>query len=655
VELSASIALDGVPMNGDSIYITLPAGTSFVSGSYTAGANAPAGPPQTIGQLLRLPLPTNLPANAVLTFTFSVRYDDPAGCADKIVSLQTREKTQAVCGATVCDVYVATSEALLNLNAQNPELQLTNFQIQQTGGQSTFSANLENVGSTSASNPVVEVYHDQNGNGQIDPSDPLVATINHNGTVTSGATVGLNGNINLNSAAYCDLIALIPADENCACSDKIFPLGGNQVVTEGIGLCIVQPVTVGTDSIPGNIYTWLTTDGLSCTNCANAIFNPGSNVQSGALITLVLQEKAGDCTIERRFDIQFGGNFGIESTTQTVCQGTSATLEATAGGLSYQWSGPGITNPNQQTQIVTPLGNSVYQVTVTFTGGCTGTGSVVVNVNPSSNKTSTLTTCEGVPVQVFSDLTTDQPGSYTKTYLGFNGCDSVVTVNLVVPNGQSESTVTICKGDSIIIAGTVFKEPGVKCVDLASSSGCDSTHCTTVLVVDNPDIAPVDSVILQLGEEITLDGPNGFNNYEWTPPGDLSCADCEDPVATPDTSTTFILVVKDGNGCRDTVGYRVFICDVDKYLRDIPNAFTPNNDDANDVFKPVPNEGAEMIVSVIIYDRWGAKVYEGFGNSAGWDGTIKGKPAPSDVYVYIVTAECSGVQKKKTGEVTLIR
>ncbi|MBL7827134.1 MAG: hypothetical protein JNJ57_10915, partial [Saprospiraceae bacterium] len=122
VELSASIALDGVPMNGDSIYITLPAGTSYVSGSYTAGANAPAGPPQTIGQLLRLPLPTNLPANAVLTFTFSVRYDDPAGCADKIVSLQTREKTQAVCGATVCDVYVATSEALLNLNAQNPEL-----------------------------------------------------------------------------------------------------------------------------------------------------------------------------------------------------------------------------------------------------------------------------------------------------------------------------------------------------------------------------------------------------------------------------------------------------------------------------------------------------------------------------------------------------
>lgn len=656
VELSASIALDGTPMSGDSIYITLPAGTTYVSGSYTAGANAPAGPPQVFGQLLQLPLPNNLGSNAVLTFTFNVRYDDPAGCADKIVALQTREKTQAVCGATACDVYVATSEALLNLNAQNPELQLVNFQVQnQSNGQSTFTASLENAGTAAATNPVVELYHDQNGNGVIDPTDPLVATVNHNGVVNPGAIIGLSGNIDLSAAAFCDLIALIPADENCACSDKVFPLGGNQIITEGVGLCAVGPVTVGTENVQGNTYTWLTPGGLSCTNCASAVFTPGPDVQLGSMITLVLLETAGDCSIERRFDIEYIGSTTIDPVTQTICSGSTATLETTTGGIQYNWSGPGITDPSLQTQIVSPIGNTQYAVTVTFTGGCTGTGTVLVLVNSSTATTKSLSTCEGEPIEVFDDLTTDQAGVYSRTYPAFNGCDSVVTVTLVVPVSFTESSVTICQGDSIVIAGTVIKEPTVKCTDYASSSGCDSTHCVNVSVVDNPNVAPVDSVILQLGESITLNGPSGFNEYDWAPPGDLNCSDCEDPIANPDSTTTFVLVVKDGNGCKDSIDYRVFICDVDKYLKEIPNAFTPNGDNANDAFRPVPNEGAEMIVSLQVYNRWGTKVYEGFGKNAAWDGTQNAKPAPSDVYVWVIIAECSGVQKKKTGEITLLR
>ncbi|MEZ4926180.1 MAG: gliding motility-associated C-terminal domain-containing protein [Saprospiraceae bacterium] len=659
VELSASIQLDGPASAGDSIYVSLPSGTSYVSGSYMPGANAPTQQPSISGQSLQWPIPTNLGNNAILTFTFSVRYDDPAGCIDKFVTLQTREKTQAQCMNVQCPVYVASSEALLNLTAENPEMQLNNFQLQtDISGQTGFTANLENLGNAAASNPVVQIYHDQNGNGVIDPTDPLVSTVSLNGTtLIPGTTIGINGDLNnLDPSAYCSLIALIPAEENCACDDKVFPLDGNQVVTSGIGLCNPQMVSVGTDSIAGNTYTWLTTGGIGCPTCANTTYTPGPDVMPGDLITLVLIEQTGICEIERRFDIQFGGSFGIETTDLTICEGQSATLEATPGGSNYNWSGPGITNPNQQTQVVSPIGNTNYSVTVTFADGCTGTGSVTVFVDPAINISIEKTTCAGTPIQLFDGLITDVAGVYTGTLASANGCDTLVTVTLTVPEMNTETIYTGCEGDTLLINSIEYTTSGTNCTDYTTSNGCDSTHCDIVTFFPNPNLPAQDSVIVQAGTEITLDGPSGFDSYSWSPEGShLSCSDCEDPIATPDSTTNFILTVTDNHGCRDSVTYRVVTCDVDKYLEIVPNAFTPNNDGYNDFFRPVPTEGAEMIVSLQVYNRWGTKIYEGNGAGAAWNGKVNGKDASSDVYVYILVVECNGVQRQKHGEISLLR
>ncbi|MFN0214469.1 MAG: gliding motility-associated C-terminal domain-containing protein, partial [Saprospiraceae bacterium] len=661
VQLSASIAVNDIPMDGDSIYILLPAGTSYVNGSYQAGTNAPNGPPQQSGQQLQLPLPTNLGAGAVLGFTFEIRYDDPAGCADKFVILQTREKTEAYCASSnqFCDIYVATGESLLNLNAQNPELQLNSFELNTQGGQTNFNAVLENAGNTTATNPVVQLYHDQNGNGQIDLSDPLVTEITLNGTILPGGVLPISGNLNnLPSSAFCDLIALIPADENCACTDYVLPLDANQIVAKGIGLCNLQSVNVSTDSIAGNTYTWLTPGGLSCINCANATYTPGPDVEPGDLVTLVLQEKSGNCTIERKFEIQFGGSFGIESENQTICEGEPATLEATPGGSAYNWAGPGITNPNQQMQVVQPSGNAIYSVTVTFAGGCTGTGTVSVSVNPASTKQlPTLSTCEGDPVSIFGQ-TTDVPGVYTlKLQKLITGCDSIITQELkVVPNKTQGTPEVYCPGDSVKVFGVFVSTPGEVCRNFQSSAGCDSTHCIMVNQVSNPQIPEQDSaLVIALGEGAVIETPNDYTTYDWTPfdPEVLSCSNCPDPVASPDTSTKFLLVVTDGNGCRDSAEYRVFVCD--ESLIHIPNAFTPNGDGANDLFRVVPHEGAEVILSLRVYDRWGQKLYQGSGANAQWDGKIGDKLAPSDVYVWILEYECGGMRVRKSQDVTLLR
>ncbi|MFN0037381.1 MAG: gliding motility-associated C-terminal domain-containing protein, partial [Saprospiraceae bacterium] len=660
VQLSASIAVNDTPMSGDSIYILLPAGTSYVSGSYQAGINAPNGPPQVFGQQLQLPLPTNLGAGSVLGFTFKIKYDDPAGCADKFVILQTREKTQAFCTSSnqFCDIYVATGEALLNLNAQNPELQLSNFELNTQGGQTTFSAVLENAGNTSATKPVVQLYHDQNGNGQIDPNDPLVATVNSNGTIAAGGVLPIAGNLgNLPASAFCDLIALIPADKNCACADRVFPLDGNQIVTTGIGLCNLQSVNVSTPEVVGNTYTWLTPDGMSCITCANATYTPGPDVLPGELVTLVLEEKSGDCTIERRFEIQFGGAFGIETVNQTICEGDPVTLEATAGGSAYNWEGPGITNPNLQTQVMQPIENAVYSVTVTFAGGCVDTGMVSVTVNPDFRMTlPTLTTCAGDPVLILGQ-TTDVAGIYTQELQKLNGCDSITTQELKVVPNMTQGTRVFCPGDSVEVFPEEFvSTPGEVCRTFQSSAGCDSTHCVTVNQVPNPEIPEQDSaLVIALGEEVVIETPDDYADYEWTPfdPDVLSCADCPDPMASPDTSTIFVLAIKDGNGCRDTVEYRIFVCD--KSLVHIPNAFTPNGDGSNDLFRVVPHEGAEVVFSLRVYDRWGQKLYEGAGPNAQWDGRIGDKLAPSDVYVWVLEYECGGQRHVESKDVTLLR
>jgi gliding motility-associated-like protein len=89
-----------------------------------------------------------------------------------------------------------------------------------------------------------------------------------------------------------------------------------------------------------------------------------------------------------------------------------------------------------------------------------------------------------------------------------------------------------------------------------------------------------------------------------------------------------------------------------------PNAFTPNGDGANDVFRPV--YPCEVVFSNLkVFSRWGELVFETDTPNEGWDGQINGLDAPSDVYAWRVEYEAirSGVQQRfvEKGGVTLLR
>lgn len=103
----------------------------------------------------------------------------------------------------------------------------------------------------------------------------------------------------------------------------------------------------------------------------------------------------------------------------------------------------------------------------------------------------------------------------------------------------------------------------------------------------------------------------------------------------------------------DSVTVKYKNCDCDIF---IPNSFTPNDDDRNDLFAPA-FQCDYTYFSLTIFDRWGNTVYTSNNINNKWDGKFKGNPCPDDVYVYRLDAIQKGNDKKviRNGHISLFR
>ncbi len=87
----------------------------------------------------------------------------------------------------------------------------------------------------------------------------------------------------------------------------------------------------------------------------------------------------------------------------------------------------------------------------------------------------------------------------------------------------------------------------------------------------------------------------------------------------------------------------------------VPNAFTPNGDGNNDIFR-VLYDYPPVQFSLSIYDRHGMKIFASSDPSQGWDGTFRGLAQPIDAYVWTIHySDQRGVSHSLKGTVMLIR
>ncbi len=245
-------------------------------------------------------------------------------------------------------------------------------------------------------------------------------------------------------------------------------------------------------------------------------------------------------------------------------------------------------------------------------------------------------------------------------------CDGQV-INLSATNLNPGDPITYdWAPDAEIISGdgtaTITVNPSTTTtfyVTAISSLGCVINDSIVVDVVNFGGLvdafADIDSI--PVGGSTNLHAlPDGYN-YLWFPPTGLDDPTSQDPLATPEVTTTYYVTITDTSGlCTRTDSVTIYvieqICgDPDIY---VPNAFSPNKDGQNDMLYVRGNNIEELYFTV--YNRWGQMVFETRDQSIGWDGIFKGMEADPAVYVYYLEATCIGKETFfKKGNITLIR
>ncbi len=183
-------------------------------------------------------------------------------------------------------------------------------------------------------------------------------------------------------------------------------------------------------------------------------------------------------------------------------------------------------------------------------------------------------------------------------------------------------------------ASHLFQTPGSHTVDLKITDihGCSDIYSNAISVYPMPTALfelPSNCDVLPFAKFVN----NSSNSVSWFWDfGDEKYSTDFSPIHQFGYTGFFkvsLLAVTD-KGCVDSISGTL---EVDEFYNFwIPNAFTPNNDEMNDVFIP-KTEGVTKF-KMDIYDRWGLLIYTTDDVLKGWDSTINGKQAQEDVYVY---------------------
>jgi gliding motility-associated-like protein len=110
------------------------------------------------------------------------------------------------------------------------------------------------------------------------------------------------------------------------------------------------------------------------------------------------------------------------------------------------------------------------------------------------------------------------------------------------------------------------------------------------------------------------------------------------------------------DGCINKACTDVVVVCVNRGDMSVPNAFTPNGDNNNDKFCLQGWSYCVTDFKIMIYDRWGEKVFESTDPDFCWDGVFNGKLLNSGVYIYTISASINRFPVSiKKGNITLIR
>ncbi len=389
---------------------------------------------------------------------------------------------------------------------------------------------------------------------------------------------------------------------------------------------------------------------------------------------------------------------------------------------SQQWDGPGISS--DQLEITTSTAGN-YTLTVTAFNGCSNTSTFAINdikdwpaisVGPDM-----LWNCNTAEVAIVAQIPSTGPYHYQWNVIEGEALDIVDEANviantigeyeLVVTNTElgceSRDTLSITENEDVPTAVLgEFEDPLCNYTDngyifIESVVGGSAPYSLSIndepidasvpldnltdgiynlLVIDNNGCEYIEEITLVKPDEIVLDLPEeieikyyatGLLELEYSVDdidvAEINWYDAQGNLIdqgstlefnrTANTTFTAELITIDGCSAMQEISIRVDTS-VEIYA---PNVFSPNGDGNNDIFWVQGEDEDVMIESLLIYDRWGNKIYEAEDmvvgeSSRGWDGKYNGTTVNPGVYVYtleIRTATDDVIVK--SGDVTVVR
>jgi gliding motility-associated-like protein len=351
------------------------------------------------------------------------------------------------------------------------------------------------------------------------------------------------------------------------------------------------------------------------------------------------------------------------ATASSLCPGNYSCEVTGAGGCTATVSfvivqSPSLSAAPSQTNVLCNGGNS-GSATMTVSGGSPGyayawsSGGTSITENNLSAGTYTCTATDNAGCTITQTFSITEPPALTSILSSSPQCGADNGIAEVMVSGGTPVYTYAWSPSGATTAQATGLTSGTYTCTVTDANGCSQTQSVSVVADPLPVISISSDTTISPGESVLLTSSGGIN-YLWNPPGGLSCTNCQAPAANPMQTTQFCVQVTGANGCSDTdcVVVTVFSDCGDIF---IPNAFSPNNDYANDQLC-VRGSECIMYMQFAVFDRWGEKVFESRDPDICWDGMLRGQPAVVGVYVYYLDATLlNGHQVHLQGNVSLIR
>jgi len=321
-----------------------------------------------------------------------------------------------------------------------------------------------------------------------------------------------------------------------------------------------------------------------------------------------------------------------------VCRGDSAILAA-IGAENFIWTDKDnkIICDGCTTTKVKPVFNTQYKVVGYSVYGCSQVKTtdirVVQPLKMLAVKADTL--CVGESKQLFAS------GAATYTWYPATGLNNT-NISSPVANPQTTTTYHVIGKDNFNCFIDTAEVKVAVGVPTQFNIGKDTIITAGTIYQFNPQLTTQD-----------------IRKWIWKSPVELSCRNCATPQARISNDVDITSTAINIYGCvsTDTISIKTFCGNTELF---VPNAFSPDGDGINDVLL-VQGRGIKMIKSFKIFSRWGELVFEKSNFVPGdrayaWDGTVRGKPASSDVFVYIAEVICEkGLPSTFKGNVAILK